>query len=555
MDDSNGKVKGSSKKRLRKTKTLEFVGWGSKNLIEFLQSLGKDTTNKISEFDVTTIILNYIRGINREDEDPSKKKKKKKKKKTKTVACDDKLRLLFECQKINILKVPDLLEKHYVENQDEDSYYDDLYASEDDKRKRLSASGEVVKQTKKVVQKPKGTFAAIVSDNVKLLYLRKSLVQELAKTPETFESKVMGTFVRIKNPVQLVQVTGVNEGNLLDGYILQVTNYTYYLKDVTTSVLSDDDFSQEECEELDQRMKNGLAKRLTVANMEEKVRSLHEDVTKHWIARELVLLQRPIITLFEYLEKRELLEKPEEQSRLLREVPEVVAEELELVCVDDDGKIENDIIVPQVGAEELESLCVDDDGKIENVPNPEASIEALQNDEEQQLSDSPVSSVQKSLENSKLLDGAGASAGDKDLHEDVEEQPENDITQKDTISEGEMNTKVTQQQSSIPVIDLSNQPQAQSTPLEIIELSDDDDDDDDDEDDKEKAYQNYGTKKVMWWYEFPKGETHGPFSLTDLKKWSEAFFVHVPDFKVWMTGQSKKSAVLLTKLLPHIKGT
>ncbi|CAE6116733.1 unnamed protein product [Arabidopsis arenosa] len=578
MEDGNGKVKGSSKKRLRKPKSLEFVGWGSKNLIEFLESLGRDTTNKISENDVTAIIMNYIREKNRET--PLKSKKRRK-----TVACDEKLRLLFGTQKINVIKVPDLIEKHYVENQ-EDSYFDYLYSPEDDKQQRLSPSDKVAKQTKQVVSKPKGTFAAIVRDNVKLLYLRKSLVQELAKSPETFESKVVGTFVRIKNPCQLVHVTGVKEGNLIDGNLLQVTNYSYYLKDVTTSSLSEDDFSQEECEELHQRINNGFAKRLTVVDMEEKARSLHEDVTKH------------------YLEKRELLQNPEEQSRLLDEVPEIVAEELEPECVDDDREIENDLIVPnseahqsdeeqrrrdspvyssvkkslenskllknpeeqlrllrkvpEVVAEEPEPEFVDNDGKIENdfiVPNPEAFTEAQQSDEEKQPSDLPDSSIHKTLENFEICDGEDqpiqtASAGNKDLHEDVYEPPTNGITQnKDSITKGEMNTKVSQHQSSTPVIDLSNQPQAQSIPLEIIELSDDDSDDDKDKDDQ--AYQNYDPKKVMWFYEFPKGKTHGPFSLTDLKTWSdEEYFVGVPDFKVWKTGES---AVLLTKLLSHIK--
>ncbi|CAN8252105.1 unnamed protein product [Cochlearia groenlandica] len=292
MAEYNGKVKVSSKKRPKKRKSLEFVGWGSKNLIEFLESLGRDTTNRVSENDVTSIVLNYIREINRENTSNAKNKKKRK---TKTVACDEKLRLFFECQKINITKVPDLVEKHYVENQD-DSEYDFLYKSEDDEQiKRLCLSDKMAKQKKQVVvAKPKGSLAAIASDNIKLMYLRKSLVQELAKTPETFESKVMGTFVRIKNPFQLVQVTGVKEGNLIDGNLLQVTNYSYYLKDVASSALSDDDFSQEECEELHQRIKNGFVERLTVVDMEEKVRNLHEDVTKHWLARELVLLERLI---------------------------------------------------------------------------------------------------------------------------------------------------------------------------------------------------------------------------------------------------------------------
>ncbi|CAH2044184.1 unnamed protein product [Thlaspi arvense] len=512
MEDYNGKVKGSSQKRLRKFKSLEFVGWGSKNLIEFLESLGRDTTTKISEYDVEEIVRKYIREQNLAA-NPSEKKQKK----AKTLVCDDKLRLLFESRKINIIKLPDLVAKHYVENQDDYSYY---FSAEDDEQQRLPPSDKIAKQTKQAVQKPKGTIAAIVSDNIKLLYLRKTLVQELAKIPETFEGKVMGTFVRIKNPCQLVQVTGVKEGNPIDGHFLQVTNYSYYLKDVPSTALSDDDFTQEECEELHQRIKNGNVKRLTVVDMEEKVRSLHEDVTKHWLARELVLLQRRINHATEkglrreypfYVDKRELLQNSEEQSRLLLEVPEVVAEELEPECVDDDGKIETDFMET----------------------NPEASIEVRQsNEEQQQVIDSPVSSVQKTPEISKLCDGEeeptwNASAGDKDLHEDVEEQ----TTANDIIAEN------------------NEEPQAQSNPVEIIELSDGDGEDNDD-----GAYKQYDPKQKMWCYELPKGKTNGPFSLTDLKKWSDQdFFAEFPDFKVWMSGSSIRSGVLLTKLLPHVE--
>lgn len=36
----------------------------------------------------------------------------------------------------------------------------------------------------------------------------------------------------------------MKEGNPIDGCLLQVKNYAYYLKDVPSSGLSDDDFSQ-----------------------------------------------------------------------------------------------------------------------------------------------------------------------------------------------------------------------------------------------------------------------------------------------------------------------
>lgn len=201
---SNGHATGSRKRKVR-PKRFQFVGWGSRQLIEFLQSLGKDTTNKISRFEVSETIARYIaeNGLL----DSSNKKK---------VACDDRLISLFGTRTILRIKVYDLLEKHYEENQD-DSDFDYLY---EDEPQIICHSEKIASRTRKVVQKkPRGTFAAIVSDNIKLLYLRKSLVQELVKSPENLEGKMLGSFVRIKsdpndylqiNPYQLVQVTGNN---------------------------------------------------------------------------------------------------------------------------------------------------------------------------------------------------------------------------------------------------------------------------------------------------------------------------------------------------------
>lgn len=201
VEEGNGSAI-STRKRKARPKRYEFLGWGSRQLIEFLQSLGKDTTEMISRYDVTDTIAKYIakEGLL----DPSHKKK---------VVCDQRLALLFGTRTIFRMKVYDLLEKHYKENQD-DPDFDFLY---EDEPQIICHAEKVAKRTSKVVKKPRGTFAAIVSDNIKLLYLRKSSVQELLKSPDTFESKMLASFVRIKsdpndylqkNPYQLVQVTG-----------------------------------------------------------------------------------------------------------------------------------------------------------------------------------------------------------------------------------------------------------------------------------------------------------------------------------------------------------
>ncbi|KAL0874711.1 hypothetical protein Bca101_024416 [Brassica carinata] len=536
----------SSRKRKAKLKRFEFVGWGSRQLIEFLKSIGKDTATKISRFEVSETISRYIaeNGL----VDSSSKKK---------VVCDDRLMSLFGVKSILRIKVYDLLEKHYEENRD-DADFDYLY---EDEAQIVSHSEKVVK-IRKVVQKPRGMFAAIVSENVKLLYLRKSLVQELVKSQDTFEGKMLGSFVRIKsdpndylqnNPYQLVQVTGVKKEPGTDGFLLQVTNY---VKDVSISMLSDDDFSKEECEDLHRRIKNGSPKQPTIVEMEEKARSLHEDQTKHWLGRELALLQKRIARatekgwrreLSEYLEKRELLQTPEEQYRLFREVPDVIGEEL--------------------------------------LPNPEASPEAHESDNEQRLSESPISSIQETPEVRNLFGGEyqqcngflmsksstlpritpyaldlngrlptwTASAGDEYLHRDVE-QPANGITGEEETPTKE--PEASQLQSSIPVTNHNNGSQAQPNPSEIIELSDGDEDENGDGETLDPAVEHVQVlscdrETAIWLYKDPQGDIQGPFSLRELKAWNDAEYFY-KGFKVWMTGQSFSSAVLLTDVLGRV---
>lgn len=75
-----------------------------------------------------------------------------------------------------------------------------------------------------------------------------------------------------------------------------------------------------------------------------------------------------VVTLSEYLDKRELLQNPDEQARLLREVPEVIGEEL--------------------------------------VQNPEVSSpEAHKSDNEQRLSESPLSCIHETPEARNLFGG------------------------------------------------------------------------------------------------------------------------------------------------------
>ncbi|CAL0332636.1 unnamed protein product [Lupinus luteus] len=344
VETINGKVQNPiKKKRKYKKQKKEFDGWGSTSLIRFLQSIGRDTSNVMSQSEVTNIVNEYVKQNNLIH--ATKKKR---------IMCDQRLHLLFGRKSIGRLKVGDLLEPHFVENRDKSD--DDIFFNSDDDEEEedalrtcqtpKSANSERKSQPKKLArEKPRSCFAAIVPFNIKLVYLRKSLVEELLKDPETFETKVVGGFIRIKcdpndylqkNSHQLLQVTGVNKGSgITGGILLEISGF---FKDVSIKMLSDDNFSEEECKDLHQRVKDGLVKRPMIVDIEQTARALHEDMTKHWLARELTMLQNLIDRanekgwrreLYEYLQKREKLQSPVEQERLLHEIPQAIAEDLE----------------------------------------------------------------------------------------------------------------------------------------------------------------------------------------------------------------------------------
>ncbi|KAL9250299.1 hypothetical protein AKJ16_DCAP11213 [Drosera capensis] len=348
---------------------IEFVGWASKSLLDFLTSIGKDTDKQLTQDDVESIIVKYVQE-NRLFH-PEKKKK---------VVCDARLRSLLGRKLISVYKINDLLEAHFVENL-ELSEEDELeHGFEDDRendsspfdkrkwssykpcqRKESVTKKDQIKETKSGYFNAESSpteisisrFASVVPKNIKLVYLKRSLVEEMLKHPESSECKVVGTFVRVKSATidckhshQLQQVTGIERTSLDEikmSVLLKVSNIP---DDIPISMLSNDDFSEEECEDLRQRIKNGFLEKLTVVELEKKARSLHEDITKHWIAKELVLLKHWIdlanekgwrSKLFEYLERREMLESPEEQSRLLKEVPKVIPEIIELSPTPEDS--------------------------------------------------------------------------------------------------------------------------------------------------------------------------------------------------------------------------
>lgn len=279
-----------NRKRCMKSNKKEFAGWGSLQLFEFLESIRVDTAAKqLSHHDVTDIVYKYINDNNLIN--PKKKKR---------VVCDERLLALFGRKSVGRIKIHDLLEPHFAENQESSSASDRdgsfVYSSDEgdgNLKKRVSGSARkpYPKKLKQVEDSSKSSFAAIIPENIKLVYLKKSLVEILLKDPETFESKIIGSFIRIKsdpnditqkNPYQLLLVTGVKkdpgDSEKKSEVLLEVSNY---FKKIRICMLSDGNFSQEECDDLHNRIKDGLLQRLKVVDLQEKVQALHQNITTH----------------------------------------------------------------------------------------------------------------------------------------------------------------------------------------------------------------------------------------------------------------------------------
>ncbi|KAL2461280.1 Uncharacterized protein Adt_44700 [Abeliophyllum distichum] len=280
------------RKRKVVQRKLQFIGWGSKLLIDFLESIGEDTGKK-HLLEVDNIITRYVN-----DNCllcPEKKKK---------ILCDERLRALFGKKSVPRAKIYHLLEEHLLVNQDKS---DDEDSSEEENYEEKNASGLKTGPTRKkikVLETPKSCFAAVIPENVKLVYLKRSLVQDLLKVPENFETKLVGSFVRLKSdrknifekhPYHLEQVTGIKfvhgVADAGSEFFLQISNC---INDIPICTLSDDNFSEEECEDLQNRVKSGLLKRPTIVELEQKAQLLHVDITKHWIPKEISSLQARI---------------------------------------------------------------------------------------------------------------------------------------------------------------------------------------------------------------------------------------------------------------------
>jgi hypothetical protein len=177
--------------KTKRSKKRIYLGWGTKELIELLSCFGKDTKEPLDESGVVGVVKEYIqqKGLFLGN-------------KKKCFKCDDKLRPLFTRRKVRYNMLHSKLRMHLAANAVSED--ESLDGSEDDggpiMKKKPQASLEP-KIAEMVSERNKRCLASLNLNNIKLIYLRRTLVADLLKHQDTFEQKVVGCFVRVKNVV------------------------------------------------------------------------------------------------------------------------------------------------------------------------------------------------------------------------------------------------------------------------------------------------------------------------------------------------------------------
>ena len=183
--DKPSEVQAPLKRKKSNKKT--YVDWASKELTEFLVCIGKYSTKPLDHYRVTGVVKEYIQ------ENLQDKKKKK------SVECDANLHSLFSKKKLKYNMIHSLLETHLAVNaisEDESDGFEDDYGSTLKKKPRNSSEPKILK---KVSEINKRCLAALNQNNLNLIYMRRTLVVKLLSELDTFQQKVVGCLVRVKN--------------------------------------------------------------------------------------------------------------------------------------------------------------------------------------------------------------------------------------------------------------------------------------------------------------------------------------------------------------------
>ncbi|KAK9065019.1 hypothetical protein SSX86_016402 [Deinandra increscens subsp. villosa] len=322
--------------------TVGHEDWATKELLDFVAHMQNGNTNVLSQFDVQSLMMEYINRNNLSD--PKKKNQ---------IICDSRLKSLFGKPRVGHSQMLKLLEYHFVVKEDsrkrrvnraavrvDPDWNSDNMLGKDKKRKSRNKGEE------HVLQNNLNEFAAVDVHNINLIYLRRDLMGNLLEDSDSFHGKVVGSVVRIRisgcdlkhDMYRLVQVVGTSKVGIpykIDSKLTDITLEVLNLdkkETISIDAISDQEFSEEECRRLQRSIRCGLVKHFTVGEIQEKAKTLQSVKLNDWMAREILRLNHLCDAASkkghkksyrEYMEKIQLLKTLEEQECRLKETPVV----------------------------------------------------------------------------------------------------------------------------------------------------------------------------------------------------------------------------------------
>ncbi|XP_009395393.2 zinc finger CCCH domain-containing protein 19 [Musa acuminata AAA Group] len=534
--------------------------WASDELLEFVLHMKNGDRTVLSQFDVQGLLLEYIK--TNKLRDPRRKSQ---------IVCDSRLQNLFGKQRVGHFEMLKLLESHFLlkdvsplDTEDKQGGVVDPDPDTDQTNARTSDISLKImpdkrRKTRKKVEKELlndlDDYAAIDVHNISLMYLCRNLMEELVDDI-SFEEKVIGSFVRIRisgvgqrqDLYRLVQVVGTSRaaeryksGKKTTDVTLEILNLNKE-EVIPIDIISNQEFTEEECKRLRQSIKCGFIGRLTVGDVQEKAGSLQAVRINDWLESEKLRLghlrdraseKGRRKELRECVEKLQLLNTPEERNRRLNEVPEIHTDPHMDPDYESAEEEESDIRKQDYYNRSRGSSFVRN-GKEVKSPGKGGSILSASWSGLRKNSNTWESNRSTLIEGASITDsssGRGVNTIEFSLNQanDVCQASSSEASKNHGIASSSdaslYNEKVIRSEQLADGAQGNKKP---SLPGGLAAIANESD--------------------KIWHYQDPSGKVQGPFSIIQLRKWNTTGYFP-RNLKIWRTSEKQEDSILLSDAL------